>query len=883
MSNNDEVDFSTLPLEQKLDNKVWKARLLGYEELTSKFDNKNIKIKEFNIYLKDVSLFQIYLSDPNVIALEKAIGALLSLLQKYYTGHTADVQKLISIESLIENWIPLLIEKGITSSRLLTKKNSIKCILLITSFDISIEKIMEFTIINFLKVKKLPKVILSSLITITNLINNFKFDHIELNKIFNNPNSFLIELLEVLPTFTSNADKNIRSQSIDLILQIYDKIGRNKLLIQDILLDKLKSIQQRDLDKLFDKLNSGEELKAISNSSANLDDEIIYFYTDYKNNVAKQDFQVDDDGDTNMDINATLNSAKNTKLGNSNNNNYNITKNKVDVDPFTLLKEETILDKLPENFNERIASVKWKDRVEVLQELHDNLLVKVKKLKNSGQDYSNLISILSSIIHKDANVQAVTIASQSICIILEKLRLPGFNKALVNICFVPLLERTKEKKPSVIEAIRSTLYILVKYYNPISNGSKSMNLNNEDMLQEILKFMKNKIPQIRFETTNLFNHILKHYFRNDSERILSAYLDSDILPIVIKIVNDTQPTIRASGFEAFALISKIFSNNDEIRDSYEKFDSMKKKKITELINTLPNILENIPESREKTGTTTSSSMNNSNSNSLLPSKRGPSSPLKKLSNKANSPLHMTQSPVIALPNITLKNGNLSNNNLNGNIPNNMNSNLFSINNKRSNTEDNQIENEEKRIKLEIEVENLKKEKHVWLKEKHELIDQLNNVQNKYNVLMNEIEVLKEQLKNSQTTLHDKNLQLRQKDLQLNKLQDRMSHMAELNGNTPTNRRSSLLAHSQAPSRTMSARPTLSSERSHINENHEHNNHTRKDSTSSEDLPHRVDLLKIDSNANVNDTFVNEESWKRAAEVTSQLKARIERMRAKTRE
>ena len=258
----------------------------------------------------------------------------------------------------------------------------------------------------------------------------------------------------------------------------------------------------------------------------------------------------------------------------------------------------------------------------------------------------------------------------------------------------------------------------------------------------------------------------------------------------------------------------------------------------------------------------SNNMNNSFLNkSTIPSKRGPSSPLKKLSNKVTPPPKSlsTTNPRIALPTKSL--------NANRNPP------------------PMEYMNDEKRIKLELEIETLKKDKQDWLKERHDMINQLNNIQNKQNELLNETELLREQLKTSQTNLHEKNLQLRSKELQLNKLQDKFVQFEEQSKPSSSNSNGNILSSTNFEARTSNfsnshniMSRTMNSSNSMIDQI----KHTRTESASSDDLPRRVDLLQIDSSSNVNDTFVNEESWKRAAEVTSQLKARIERMRAKAR-
>ncbi|EDO17930.1 hypothetical protein Kpol_1010p46 [Vanderwaltozyma polyspora DSM 70294] len=850
MSEQDDIDFTKLSLDERLNNKLWKARLHGYQELIEIFERGNKE--RCNQYWKDPNLFSQYLGDANVVAQEQAVVALSTLLNQYYDKTLSLPINSNNFKQVLQDWLPILIEKCLSSTRNLTKTNSLNCILKLCSFDNSIFSSIEI-ILPILNKKGPPKILISSLLALTEIIKNFTFINIDVSMA-------LPILVENLPKLAAHADKNIRSNTMDLIVEIYDKLGRNQDIIQDLLLDQLKPIQQRDLITLFNKLPTND-------INDNSDDKIMFQWERKQsmqnlkeNKNSNENFDVDEDGDTVMEFNT--------------NNLSKTSKNQIDIDPFTLLKEETILDRFPEDFYGRLGSAKWKDRVEALQEYYDNVLMKTKRIRNDGQDYSLLISTLASIIQKDANVQAVTIAAQSIDTVIEKLRLPGFNKNLVNLCFIPLLERTKEKKQSVIEAIRGTLYSIVKYHNPISN-------HNEDLLQEILKYMKHKIPQIRMESTMFLNYILKNYNTAETTKILSKYLEEEIVPNAIKIANDTQPSIRNEGFETLAILIKIFIDSNDydiLKDPLDKLDNLKRKKIEEIVTTLPEFAQNTSNPKnfneeEKLSTSplntdtnnvfngNSVSANNSFLNkSTIPSKRVATSPLRKLNTKTTLPTKSSlgSTPRIALPTKPLN----------------------------VNRHTQQMENfsDQKMIKLEVEINELKKDKQEWLKERHKVIEQLNNNQRKHNQLLNEIEMLKKQLQNSQTTLHEKNLQLRSKELQLNKLQDRITQLEGHNNNYQPNQNipsssSSSLSNGRLFSNSLDAR-VLHSEKPLGTYNKI--GHTRTGSASSDDLPHRVDLLQIDSSSNVNDTFVNEESWKRAAEVTSQLKARIERMREKSR-
>ncbi|GMF76120.1 unnamed protein product [[Candida] boidinii] len=70
------------------------------------------------------------------------------------------------------------------------------------------------------------------------------------------------------------------------------------------------------------------------------------------------------------------------------------------VDAFDIIDPVNVLSKLPEDFNTRIGSSKWKDRVEVLEEVNKEFDV----MKLANDDYTDFIRIMAKSM-KDANVQ----------------------------------------------------------------------------------------------------------------------------------------------------------------------------------------------------------------------------------------------------------------------------------------------------------------------------------------------------------------------------------------------------------------------------------------------------------------------------------------------
>ncbi|SCU92976.1 LADA_0G00672g1_1 [Lachancea dasiensis] len=883
MADSEDGDFTSLPLSERLTHKLWKARMHGYQELNDAFQKASLRSMPRDIaqYWTSVDLFASYIVDSNVVAQEQAIAALLSLLQ--YLCQLPDTPR---SEANRTSWLPLLAEKGLGSSRASTKQKSQECIMILVSLDKSVAPSVE--LLEPLLTNKLPRLVASCVECLAHIVESFGLQHIA------NISAFLPVLLEPLPRLCSHADRNVRSQSMNLILQLYKWLGRD--LLQELLVDKLKPIQQKDLDKMFQKY-SGD---IPPSSQARL----FQWQKQLALEQELKDLDKDKDGDTLMGAELQLKGMSNEsgKAGAQGSFLSN-------ADPFDLLPSTQILDKLPNDFQARITSSKWKDRVEVLDEVYNTVLLPTKKIESKHQDYSDFLKILANVIEKDANVQAVTLAAQCFHQLSTKLR-NNFNKNYGTIVLTALLERSKEKKPSVNEAVCDALNDVAKYGGV------------DTCLEETLRFMCHKTPQVRAESTRFLTRLFKVWkpqSRNMGDELLIK-LVPEISKASLKIVNDTQPAIRDSGFECLATLMKLIGER-EVSDVVEKLDNLKKKRVYEYFDKVE-VSENLqkhsgrgangapskasfndnkpsgPHSSEThrgRNPTTLESMNsaippfNDSPYSLrkplstLPSKRGPSSPLKSG--------HRVESHSNGLPS--------------------MKSRLTT----RALTTDPAAGSSKSSVAL-AELEELKKQKQKWLKERQEFFNTITDFQNRSSQLNEENSTLQDQLNSLQSTLHERNLELRSKEMQVTRLQDRVSSLeAELEARTnlaSSNYGVRSVSSFEPPSASLSeaipgtppprvfARSAsnglgspageIPRERNLKSRISSLNGRVRSPSESSDDLPRRVNSLQLRSEASQaeraieasGDNFLNDESWKRAAEVTSQLKARIERMRAKTR-
>eukprot|EP00061_Rhincodon_typus_P018773 g48090.t1 len=121
------------------------------------------------------------------------------------------------------------------------------------------------------------------------------------------------------------------------------------------------------------------------------------------------------------------------------------------VDAYDLLEPVEILSKLPKDFYEKIEAKKWQERKEALEALE--VLVKNPKLESG--DYADVVRALKKVIGKDSNVLLVALGAKCLAGLASGLR-KKFQTYATHV--VPtLLEKFKEKKPQVVQALQEAI------------------------------------------------------------------------------------------------------------------------------------------------------------------------------------------------------------------------------------------------------------------------------------------------------------------------------------------------------------------------------------------------------------------------------------------
>ncbi|KAH3680198.1 hypothetical protein WICMUC_000463 [Wickerhamomyces mucosus] len=832
----EEPDYSKLPLDERLVHKVWKVRLEAYQEITNNFQKSpNEESEVFKPYLQTPDLFKKIVTDSNVVAQESGIVALNAFLE---FGGTKGAVKLRS------HVVPGLCEKGLSSSRAGTKQKTIESLLWIIELDTP-DPVIELMIPSLSA--RLPKLVSGTVKALGDIYTIFGAKTVS-------PKLVLPSLSKLF----SHADKNVRAETSNLTVILYKWMGPA---LEQILFPELKPVQQKDLTAAFEKVKDEKPSQAR--------------YLKSQQELMKQVNEAAGAGGAGGDENGDV------VMGNAEEASNNL-------DPYDLIDPIEVLSKISPNLSVKVSVPKWKERVEALTEVEE-ILKPVIKLTDS--DYTDLVRVLAKCL-KDVNIQVVSLASNCIEYIAKGLR-ARFHR-YYNIVLNPLLERTKEKKQSVLDALNGAL------------DSVFQNTSLSDILDETLVALKHKTPQVRLATSQFLARCLKETTVAPNKSELES-----IMTAALKLVSDTLSDIRNSAFQIVGILMKIRGER-ELNSYLESIDDIKKNKIkeafesaevkakvsnarpkpavsssakTQLITRASSSISSNTSLKGKSATsksnglTSSSSSTNSSSsssttlpikkkqgllssNSTIPSKRGPTSPLKTdtssrigtLGNRGGLTGRTLQSNSLQPPSLALK--------------------------------DNGLNEAEK-----TELEDLRREKLEWLKEKEKINWQLQESMTESSRLMKEVQVISAKLEklNDQHTENimniksrDTQLQRAQSDLEISKLKISQleSEIELIQKQKSTSLFSSSLSHHHSDYNTKFT-PLQES------------NILRKErfvspnaSSHLDQLDQRVSTLTIDNEQKENTTRpvldTNDESWRRAAEVTSQLKARIEKMKARTR-
>lgn len=498
-----EPDYSSLPLTDRWVHKVWKVRKGAYEEAAKQFevtpDEYDPAFRPFN---QDPSLWKGAVADSNVAAQSDGVAAFCAFLK--FGGKENCTRSRSHVVSPI-------CEKGLISTRPATKASSIEALLLLAELDVPgpvIEDILPALS------NKQPKVVAASLAALTTIFHNYGCKMADPKPV-----------LKVLPKVFGHADKNVRAEATNLAVEFYRWL---RDAMKPMFWGDLKPTQQTDLEAQFEKIKA---------EGAPKQERLLRTQQEAMARAPPPGAEGEeeyDEGDA--------------------------AEEPAEVDAFDLAEPQELLSKVPGNFHDNLASSKWKERKEALEALF--ALLNVPRIKDG--DYNEINRGLAKCM-KDANIAVVTQAAQCIEVLAKGLR-KGYGKYR-SIVMAPIMERLKEKKASVSDALGAAL------------DQVFLATSLSDCLEDITAFLVHKNPQVKENTMKFLVRCLRTTRDVPSKQEIATLVES-----AKKLLAESSEGLRSGGAEVLGTIMKIIGER-AMNPHLEGLDDIRKTKIKEYFET----------------------------------------------------------------------------------------------------------------------------------------------------------------------------------------------------------------------------------------------------------------------------------------------------------
>ena len=468
----EEEDFGALPIPDRFAHKNWKVRKSGYEDAAKAFEaTPDESDPVFRPFILDSGLWKGAALDSNVAAQQEGVAALCAFL-KYGGLEACKRSRGVTITPLVE--------KGLASMKAGTKQSSLEAILLYVELD-KADPILEDLLAGLSN--KQPKVVAATLVALRELYHAYGVKIVEPKP-----------TVKALPKVFGHADKNVRAEATNLTVELYRWL-RDAL--KKILWDELKPVQQQDLEKLFEKVNSEPPPKQ-------------------SRLLRSQQEKVE---------------AEATTAGNGVEAEGEVDEAAEDEPEIDLAEPKDVINKLPSNFHENMASAKWKDRKDALDAFYAE--ANTEKIKDGH--FEEVIQVLAKSM-KDANIAVVTVAAASIDALAKGLR-KSFAKYRSKI-MPAIMERLKDKK--LAEPLGKAL------------DSVFMSSSLSDCLEDTLEFLKHKNPQVKAETLSFLIRCLRTTREAPAKPECKSIADA-----ATKLLTESSEITRSGGAEVLGTLMKI--------------------------------------------------------------------------------------------------------------------------------------------------------------------------------------------------------------------------------------------------------------------------------------------------------------------------------------
>ena len=491
----EEEDFGALPIPDRFIHKNWKVRKSGYEDAAKAFEaTPDETDPTFKPFVLDSGLWKGAVLDSNVAAQQDGVGALCAFLK--YGGQDACRRSRGAT-------ITPLVEKGLPSMKAGTKQSSLEAILLYVELD-KADPILEDLIAGLSN--KQPKIVAATLVALRELYHAYGVRIVEPKP-----------TLKALPKVFGHADKNVRAEATNLTVELYRWL---RDAMKKMIWEELKPVQQQDLEKLFEKVNSEPPPKQAR------------LLRSQQEKAEVEAATAGDDGE--VEEEAEEAAAEEPEID--------------------LAEPKDVISKIPADFYENMASAKWKDRKDALDAFYTE--ANTEKIKDGH--FEEVVQVLAKSM-KDANIAVVSVAAASIDVLARGLR-KGFAKYRSKI-MPAIMERLKDKK--LAEPLGKALDSVF--------ASSSLS----DCLEDILEFLKHKNPQVKAETLSFLIRCLKTTKDAPSKPECKSTAEA-----ATKLLTESSEVTRSGGAEVLGTLMKIMGER-AMGPYMEGLDDIRKAKIKE--------------------------------------------------------------------------------------------------------------------------------------------------------------------------------------------------------------------------------------------------------------------------------------------------------------
>jgi len=435
-------------------------------------------------------------ADSNVAAQQDGLAALCAFLK--FGGREGCVRTR-------SQTVTPIVEKGLSSTRAATKASALEALLLYIELDVAAPIIED--LLPVLSAKQ-PKVVAAALSALVSIVHAYGCKTVDPKPI-----------LKALPKVFGHADKNVRAESTKLAVELYRWLREA---MKPMFWSDLKPTQQTDLEAQFEKVKSEPpptQERLLKSQQA-----------------------------------AAARAPPGGAGGAVDNGDF--VEEPPEVDAFDLAEPQDVLKQIPGDFWEKLASAKWKDRKEALEAVYG--ILNVPRIKDG--DFSELNRSLAKCM-KDANVIVVAQAAQCIEVLAKGMR-RGYAKYR-SIVMSPIMERLKEKKQTVADALGAALDQVFA-----STGVS-------ECLEDIVTFLANKNPQVKEGTMKFLIRCLC-----TTRDVPSKQEIGTIVEAAKKLLSESSEGLRTGGAEILGTIMKIIGER-AMNPHLDGLDDIRKTKVKE--------------------------------------------------------------------------------------------------------------------------------------------------------------------------------------------------------------------------------------------------------------------------------------------------------------